>query len=351
MMTLILKPLDPLFFGKGLPFAAGENSFSTGLSMPHPSVPYGALRSVFFSAHPQELPLANTLEDKTKPLRITRWNLYDGGVDSPVFPAPLDLCYMEEDDRFEPLSLETNDLLSSLPALPYQLKARKAEGESAAGYWVNQLDVYLAGEAPIVVHENEIVLIEAKTGLKRQAQTKTSEDRMLYQIPMQRYRDDIRFELYYEGLHETYDMLRLGGQSRSCAVNCVENAQDIPHGNIANGHFKLYLSTPALFDRGWLPGWINPDTMSGELAGNVIELCAACVGNAVHVSGWDMKAKKPKLMRLAVPAGSVYYFRLKDNTSSAQEAVLAEMHGRAVSDNEEDRKQGFGIAYVGGWAV
>jgi len=57
-----------------------------------------------------------------------------------------------------------------------------------------------------------------------------------------------------------------------------------------------------------------------------------------------MKAKRPKPMRRAVRAESVYYYELTDNTHENRNAVL-KLHGTSISDFS--REDGFGISYIG----
>jgi len=337
---LLLQPMDAMFFGQGLPFSAGESGSSAGLPFPYPSTVYGALRSAYFSAHPEQLPLANKAADPTRYLRLYAWGLYNAKWKTPVFPAPLDLSVRKE--QLVPLTLESNsDGLTSLPEeLPYRFVAQDLECEAPANCWICDLDEYLKGRRATLLSASQVFLPEPKIGLARDNSTKTSAQGMLYQLPLLRFCEGIRFAAAFSGLEPEAILLRLGGQSRTCAVEMTDSDLQVTHGNIDNGCFKLYLSTPAIFSDGWLPSFIRE---------GAFELCAACVGNAMPVSGWDMECNRPKPLRLAVPAGSVYYLRLKDNAPEARQAVLERFHGKAISDEDQDKKQGFGITYVGGW--
>ncbi len=109
---------------------------------------------------------------------------------------------------------------------------------------------------------------------------------------------------------------------------------------------RMVLATPGLFEHGWRPGWLE---RSGELhlprgLGNVkLSLVAAAVGRREPVSGWQLRTGRPRPVRWMAPAGSVYFFRLEEGQAS----TVLESWLRPVSDNEQDRKDGFGLALWG----
>jgi len=114
-------------------------------------------------------------------------------------------------------------------------------------------------------------------------------------------------------------------------------------------YIRMCLATPAIFERGWLPGWIDQTTLSGTIPGTSldVELKGACVERWKPVSGWGLEAGKvgPKPIRRMVPAGSIYFFRvLKGDSQQLKECWL-----ESVCDNEQDRRDGFGLALWGIW--
>ena len=90
-----------------------------------------------------------------------------------------------------------------------------------------------------------------------------------------------------------------------------------------------------------MPLW----ALKEDLNGVKLRLLTAAIGKPVPIGGFDIRARIPKKMRRAVPAGSVYYFEVEDE--SRINDVIQWLHNRSVSDQEEDRRQGFGIAYIG----
>ncbi|MBX6379021.1 MAG: CRISPR-associated protein Cmr3, partial [Clostridia bacterium] len=113
---------------------------------------------------------------------------------------------------------------------------------------------------------------------------------------------------------------------------------------------RMMLVTPAIFRNGWLPGWIDPRSLTGEPPGAKglrLQLRGACVDRWRAVSGWSLEKGRrgPKPVRRAVPAGSVYFFeRIEGNPRELGSSWL-----HSVSDDPQDRLDGFGLALWGSW--
>jgi CRISPR-associated protein Cmr3 len=111
---------------------------------------------------------------------------------------------------------------------------------------------------------------------------------------------------------------------------------------------RVVLVTPAVFKQGALPGWNGKSWPHG---GNVIATVqGACVGRPEVVSGWDFAENKPKISRRLAPAGSVYFVRLKGSKEEIEQWAR-ETWLSSVSDDEQDQRDGFGLAMVGVWEV
>jgi CRISPR-associated protein Cmr3 len=121
---------------------------------------------------------------------------------------------------------------------------------------------------------------------------------------------------------------------------------------------RMVLATPALFECGWQPGWLNAD-LEGCPPGTDVKLRLVGVANTrwKALSRWslakinnkgelDSRGKPgPKPLQRMVPAGSVYFFELVKGDPSK----LAERWLRSVSDDEQDQRDGFGLAVWGTW--
>jgi CRISPR-associated protein Cmr3 len=109
--------------------------------------------------------------------------------------------------------------------------------------------------------------------------------------------------------------------------------------------FKLYFATPAISANGWLPCWLDVQSLRGQWDNVDVQLIAAAVGKPQAIGGRDLARNSHRYIRRAVPAGSVYFFE----TGASDDEVLAAFDGQCVSDLETDARIGFGLCYVGGW--
>jgi CRISPR-associated protein Cmr3 len=118
------------------------------------------------------------------------------------------------------------------------------------------------------------------------------------------------------------------------------------------GKIRMILATPAIFQDGWKPGWLRPG--GGSLVGtppgtNVrLRLVGTCTRRWGAVAGWSLmgKSRGPKPLKRMVPAGGVYFF---ERDGGGDPETLAECWLQPVSDNDQDRRDGFGLALWGTW--
>lgn len=352
-MRIRIDPLDTLFFRDAKPFSAGSDTWADSVFPPNPSVIYGALRTAWFAHNGFDPAIIDTEEDETRNLRITGLSLlYGENKRDRYYPAPLD-CVVRKDGKNNELFLLKPRMAPTASKAPCTFILSDEDGaevENAEGlldlitftdYLSTQDDPYswreLAG----------IKLTEPKVGIKRDRTTLTSEDAMLYRTGMLRL-ENTSFLVDFDGLLlPEQGFLKLGGEGKGVAYSVLEK-DDVKMPKIDGSCFKLYLSTPALFANGWLPGWIDERTMEGkyDLPGGEtvnLRLFAAAIGKSVPVSGYDMKRRRPKPILKAVPPGSVYFFEVMEGNADG----IAEMfHGKSISEFESAR-EGFGITYVG----
>jgi len=180
-----------------------------------------------------------------------------------------------------------------------------------------------------------------------------------------------------------------GGQQRVCQVRPLDQAvlSDLLPRSIAveGNRVRWQLLTPALFPAlqeqahpgGWLPSWIHPESgrvmlprtkperQSGERrqawrdriaaqASFDCRLVAACTGKPVILTGWSEHLHGgqagAKTTRLAVPAGSTYYFEGSDAPELAK--VLSWDGGHPGSINRRSSalgEKGLGVGVCGPW--
>ena len=141
-------------------------------------------------------------------------------------------------------------------------------------------------------------------------------------------------------------ILRLGGDGKVAYLQSV-NVEQFPTDQIKEQiertrQFKVYLATPALFEMGSLSRAMHNGYFD-DIPGLKFELIAAAIGRAEIYGGYDIVANVPKVSFPAVPAGSVYYFKLKEGNA---DDVIQAFHDRCISDFRQN--QGFGYSFVGG---
>jgi CRISPR-associated protein Cmr3 len=102
---------------------------------------------------------------------------------------------------------------------------------------------------------------------------------------------------------------------------------------------RLILATPAIFTGGWKPNLAHGPLKDFKLVG-------VSSGRWKAVSGWSLAPPRgPKAIRRMVPAGSVYFFTCEKGTAAA----LADQWLTSVSDDEQEQRDGFGLATWGTW--
>jgi CRISPR-associated protein Cmr3 len=165
--------------------------------------------------------------------------------------------------------------------------------------------------------------------------------------------------------------LTLGGERRFAEVRASAGQwpvcpPELRRALVGASRLRLLLVTPAPFREGWRPGWLNDEDLAGSppgITGLVVRLAGAAVGRRQPVSGWDIQQRRgtepqgtaatwreggPKAARFMAPAGSVYFLVLENQTRLTDEQVQA-LWMCCMADDEQDRRDGFGLALPGVW--
>jgi len=145
----------------------------------------------------------------------------------------------------------------------------------------------------------------------------------------------------------------LGGERRlihwhhSGAANLWTCSKEVQQALDSASQIRMVLATPAIFRGGWKPGWLNAQ-LEGSPPGSNVKLKLVAVSNSrwKAVSGWSLAPPRgPKPIRRMVPAGSVYFFERIDG----RPGTLANCWLYSVSDHEQEKRDGFGLAVWGIW--
>ena len=374
-MLAKITPLDIVFFRDGKPFSWGEETWAEGIFPLYPSTIYGALRTMWFSENIQEFSKANTEKDKTAKIEVKHICINSSGY--LYFPLPLNLIKKKDTakgDILEVFSLELFNFaklgVSNLN-LPLYALSNKDEVESCEGFIdAFSLKEYLKGERENfdIYVKNAFLDHEPKIGIGRNPLTHTTKEGRLYRVNMIRLKSGVFFvsEIETNGISfPKRHLLKLGAEGKCCLFEQDEQGYEelkelgnlstkIVHDIEKTRKFKLYFATPVIFENGWLPSWIDRESLKGEYKGIILKLISACVGKPVYIGGFDMKGKdkirekdrpQPKKMLRAIPAGSVYFFEIENPTKENVIKIIDSFHYKNIS--EERKKEGFGFSLVG----
>jgi len=311
----------------------------------------------------------------------------------PFFPPPLDLLVEKTDEFQKPrqtVSLTPQEFPWECQIIPPILRPlwtiERGEAPKDQLLDAGNLKVYLCGSPAMATDRCALWETETRVGIELSG-SRTAAEGKLYTVEFTRTtgtpRIPIAFLLEITGLEGTgfpeRGLLTLGGASRGASYEPLQDAalsseftalvhgDDVKKALEGKQGFKLYLATPALFRNGWVPDFLSE--AGGEYRGRVgsleLRLVAAAVGKAVPIGGWDLVRKRPRSMRKAVPAGSVYFFEKMDGqlTESDIEILLQAFHFKSLLRRDwgkgggaeepqysEDGKAGFGLAFVGVWS-
>lgn len=380
-MILFLQANDTFFFRDGRPFTKGEQSEGYSIFPPLPSTILGALRTAYIAGHSDLSSfyagkMADTIgtPDSLGSMQLKGIFLADKKLEI-YSPIPFDLVMKkgEKENKLYRLeySSEKSNFISNA-SLKHHLRwdgSEDVESEISGRIRHFYLRQYLLGlQKPLKFRPlKDFARSEPKIGIERDYKTSTSKDNMLYRINMSRLQSQFlntkeRKALSELGFVVDYQcdeklsangLLKLGGEGKSFTYeqSCHNPDPLAPKKDMevlkqsirSSGAFKLYFATPTIFDQGWLPKWIDNNTYKAEYSSLSFELITAAVGKPISIGGWDMKKNMPKPTRQAVPAGSLYYFKVSDQ--SCVDTIVKTFHYKNISDYQA--AEGFGLCFVG----
>lgn len=379
-----IEPVDVLFM-RGNKLFGDAGSYGESLVPPWPSLAAGAIRSRMlvdenidlkdFADGKVEHPELGTPE-KPGDFAITAFHLArrhaDGRIEILVQP-PADLVVSADSDKTRSLrklkptptpdGLQSSAPLPLLPILPEDQRRKPVRG-----YWLTQAgwQACLEGRLPGVdelVEAPRLWKIDERIGVGLDPASGSARDGQLFTTqavsmvkqghPVENGQSgtadyDVGFLAAVRGAEPPADgSLRFGGDARAAAIRPAETyTPAVPdYEKIArDGRCRLILTTPGLFEKGWLPTGVrrgDDGRFEFDLHGVRGRLVCAAVSRAETVSGWDLAAKQPKPAQRVAPAGSVYWL---DRLEATPEALgkLAD-HGlwSAQCEDNARRAEGF----------
>ncbi|MEM2001016.1 MAG: type III-B CRISPR module-associated protein Cmr3 [Candidatus Methanomethylicaceae archaeon] len=423
-MWLMIEPLDVLLFRDSKPFTAGESFWARSVFPPSPLPFLGAIRSAIlaeFLAH-EGLTFSQyheAVKAREQGHAVGNEYLQDiiermGDSSSfgrlcfkgpflckkqpdkiePYFPMPLDLLVTKRGHSV-PLYRRGSPwkpIVTIAPNLSPLLSSEEGEAPKGRVFDSKSLLDYLRGSTRLLstAKTSDLWRSELRVGIELGTQ-RTAEVGKFYTIEFTRLKDKDKDKAQAGILigiqgHEQLSVqghevkfpetgcLSLGGERRAAFYQSLKDAQlaqgfrDVIAGTgimetlKGKCEFKLYLLTPAIFSQGWLPDFLRESDgeFVGQLGTLTFKLVAAAVGKAISIGGWDLVHKRPKPMRRAVPAGSVYFFEKKENgplTNDDVKVLFQAFHFKSLHRSDwsdltsdqfsEDGKAGFGLALIG----
>jgi len=300
------------------------------------------------------------------PFTVTAFHLarrHGEGRVEPLFALPADLVVAEGDRggiavrRLAPAALPAAIASSyGLPRLP--VLAEPERGKPVRGYWLTEAGwrACLAGKTPAadyLVPASELWALDTRVGVGIDPARRCAADGRLFTVQGVAFARraaqataDVGFLVCLEGAALPAGLtLRLGGDGRAALSGEVAFPWPEPDYDAiaAARRCRLILTSPAIFEHGWLPTGVRQEEMGGyrfDLHGVRGRLAAAAVPRAAVVSGWDLAQERPKPARRVAPAGTVYWLDDLDVTSEALRRLVE--HGLWDEPREVSRSPAAG---------
>ena len=387
-MTTILKitGLNPLLFRDGRPFGAEEGSLAArSLSHPHPSTLAGFVRTSYGNQEGWDWKNDKSCAEQAKQIAVHSPLFLRN--DKVVFPAPADAVLYKDDANIENrMSLRPCHSLAGGSDLPEGLLPLSVMAECKplpnVKFWSEESMKEWLGNAAGSIEMPEYyggLPTEDRVHVAIAPETGKGIDGMLYSVNRLGF-EDYSAELYpdrhkakpgeRQKEKECWSFLirtetpkpiqtgigTLGGERGLATVELAEEgkwpgcSESLLTALKGATRIRMVLATPAIFSEGWAPGWLAKE--NGALIGTPpgaeevrLKLISAAAGRREPVSGWDFENKCPKPVRWMVPAGAVYFFEVIGEAKLPTESLWLQ----PMSDDEQDRRDGFGLALWGVW--
>jgi CRISPR-associated protein Cmr3 len=384
--TWLIEARDPLIVRDGRPFDNTPGSRAASLAFPYPATTTGGVRTragIGFTGG--RLAFDKTLSQSVRQIAVRGPLLAEVQMEAALrflVPAPADALIMNIEPADERLADRLQLLPLAIPAdaatnLPEHLSLvgsrlhnpNKAHSEAPRFWYWEEFEKWLSNpstsDKPIELAElgHNGPSPEQRTHVRIDYQSKANDEGGLFQTRglefMQVERkghSQIRQRLAmvvsittpneFDGKMKD-GLAPLGGERR--IVNWRRVVDGLPECPLAlrdeikkHKHCRLVLLTPAYFEGGFEPTWLGQ-------ANNGIssELKAMAVGRAQVISGWDFETKRPKATRRLTPAGSVLFLKLEGEGDLDE--WITKLWMQCVSDQTQDRLDGFGLAALGVW--
>jgi len=388
MNIWIIEPRDPLIARDGRPFGPNPGARATSISFPFPSTTTGSVRARAGSDAGGSFDISRIQEVKQLtvhgPLLVELDT--DNNIQRWLFSAPADAILLETENKTSvlrkplvPLELPINamtDLPADLNLVGMQKPVQVKPLGSPPRYWHwAQFKKWL-----LEPHENLISVEELghqgpaqerRTHVRVNHEAQAAEEGALFQTQGLEFTSTDSDEQEHRlataqrlalavvtdatldpglgamgGERRTVSWRKANGELPVCPSDLIEQICE-------QRACRLILLTPACFIKGYRPTWLlQPQSgVTPTLSGMVLS-------RPQVVSGWDLEKNNgrgaPKPTRRLVPAGTVLFLNL-DGDKDGDKMAIARWVSHfwlqsCVSDAEQDRRDGFGLAALGTWS-
>ena len=387
MRYLRLTPLSPLIARDSRPFGMGQGNRVRSMDWISPSVVAGAVRTAVWKA-----------KDTLTPVQLKTIEVCGGFpiVDEQVyFPRPLDALIHKVNKetkiadilRVRPMSGSAGVQMPHadlVPSAPVGMPEEDFKPESGDAFWPlatmaqwlgcdddQSVSMKIDGLPTPAKEDRTNVTILPESGAAEDSKLFTTTGLDFVRKPkegasegrLSQMRIGVRVNFGEDvwadfGNHAPLPerlLVPLGGERRLAEVRATEADKgfwEVPQSLSGEGKkgLRMVLATPAIFEKGWLPGWLweKDGNLIGTIPGSgvSVRLISAVVGRWKPLSGWSYEKGRngPKALRRMVPAGSVYFFEVLKGGEG-----IADLWLHSVCDCEQDGRDGFGLALWGCW--
>ncbi len=378
MNYYIIEPRDPLIFRDGRPFNNTPGARARTLEFPLPQTVAGAFRTRYWlgqgnSFSPtkpsdSELQELSALKEKSIKGPILVELDKEGKVIRPLFSYPADsLPLKDEKGNIEIKRLVPLDISGSFTNLPDGLnpvglpkvdEAKKPEALAKYWYWSEYLKWLKAEQVNKENIGHDGPTKEYRSHVKLTDDTLTASEGELFQTSALEFTNSSDTEktrlamliATREELNPGYG--HLGGEKRLVKWQNTEwEAPQIPKDILEQIKIdkacRLVLLTPAIFKDGYRSG--NQNIIFNTVPDLKVTLKAVAIARHQTISGWDYAQRAPKPSRRIALAGTVFFIEL-DGSDEQIENWAKKIWWSNISDNDQDRKDGFGLAVLGTWS-
>jgi len=346
--TIAISAYDMLFFGAGRPFTMEDESWTRGVFPPNPSTIYGYLRSSFFERNMKELQKATNNDDPTINFNIHHFCLSlietkdRKTIQTQYYPIPYGHLLVN-DSEIKPLKLkEHKNPKNNFTHILISKEKGKIETLDNT-YYVSKenLELFLNGKDINTdkgfTKITDSLTPEERIGIAKDLRLGKTAEGKLYRIEFnhlstinfsKKTQQEIQFLLKIEAnVPDSNYMRNLGGEGKKAFINSA-SLDEVTEPSLQNVEAILYFTTPAIFKLSKIETYATIQTVAND--------------NPEYIGGWDMVKRKPKPMRKAYPAGTVFYLKFKNKNSIKE--FKQKFNNNKIG---EKTKEGFGQFFLG----